>query len=59
MYKKCIKCGAEKRRSEFYKCYRMADGHLNKCIECCREYGRNRARMLRQELAKGNKVAKT
>jgi hypothetical protein len=40
--KKCITCGEGKELSEFYKHSAMADGHLNKCIGCCRAYARQR-----------------
>lgn len=36
MYKKCIKCNLEFNIEKFYKHKQMADGHLNKCKECCK-----------------------
>lgn len=59
-YKRCFKCFAELPLEAFYKHDQMADGHLNKCIECTkrdvianrinkisyyREYDKNRASM--------------
>lgn len=38
MTKHCKTCGQVKPLSEFYRHARMKDGHLNKCISCCREY---------------------
>lgn len=34
--KKCIVCNKEKDLSKFYKHKKMKDGHLNKCIDCCK-----------------------
>jgi hypothetical protein len=35
--KKCIICDVEKEIFSFYKHNQMSDGHLNKCISCCKE----------------------
>ena len=35
--KPCIKCGQTKPIKMFYKHPEMGDGHLNKCIECCKD----------------------
>lgn len=70
--KKCFKCGAVKKLTEFYRHRMMADGHLNKCKECTkreaakhrkqniesiREYDRERAKLPHRQ-AKNKDVAK-
>lgn len=40
--KQCIICHKEKELDDFYTHSRMADGHLNKCKECCKAYARAR-----------------
>lgn len=35
--KKCINCNLEKDISSYYKHKQMADGHLNKCKDCCKK----------------------
>lgn len=40
--KACISCHKEKPLSHFYKHSGMADGHLNKCMFCTREYAKTR-----------------
>jgi hypothetical protein len=32
--KKCIKCNKDKNLIDFYRHKKMADGHINKCIDC-------------------------
>lgn len=36
MKKPCIKCGDQKPLDAFYRHPMMGDGHLNKCIDCCK-----------------------
>ena len=43
--KSCIACLVVKPIAEFYTHPRMADGHLNKCISCCRAYAKGRPDM--------------
>lgn len=40
--KPCIRCGEVKPLDDFYRHARMADGRLNKCIACVKEYERQR-----------------
>lgn len=41
MKKKCICCGMEKDISEYYSHPLTADGHLNKCKECCKKQNKD------------------
>ena len=47
--KKCIICNIEKVVSDYYKHSKMADGHLNKCKECCKSQAANRHRELSKD----------
>jgi len=40
--KKCIICKIDKELSDFYKHSKMKDGHLNKCISCCKNQSLDR-----------------
>ena len=42
--KKCIKCGKNKRTSEFYKNSTREDGLQTHCMKCSKEYDRTRTR---------------
>lgn len=49
--KKCIICGEYKLLSTFYKHKKMADGHLNKCIDCTKRQVKEREKRLREDLS--------
>ena len=44
--KDCIICNVPKPLTEFYKHREMADGHLNKCKECCKDQSKIRSAKL-------------
>ena len=48
--KKCIRCGNVKIIHDFYAHPKMRDGHLNKCISCCREVADLREKKLRENI---------
>lgn len=59
MKKKCICCGIEKDISEYYSHPRTADGHLNKCKECCKKQNKdNREKHLEYYREKEDKTCK-
>lgn len=60
--KTCFKCGAEKPLTDFYKHCKMADGHLNKCVDCTkrdvrqhRRDKRYRNKVLEYDRQRGNR----
>jgi len=46
--KKCIRCGNDKKLEDFYVHPQTRDGHLNKCISCCKEVADLREKKLRK-----------
>ena len=58
MTKICIRCGKEKDLELFYKHPKMGDGHLNKCIECCKEDARKNGKTERKRLYDRNRPNK-
>ena len=46
----CFKCNTEKYLDLFYKHKGMSDGHLNKCIDCTKNYTNERGLELRKDI---------
>lgn len=49
--KECIICGEDKVLSAYYKHKQMADGHLGKCKDCCKNQSKEREEKLRKDPA--------
>lgn len=49
MNKTCIRCEESKPIGSYYKHKQMADGHLNKCIDCCKREAQAREEKLRND----------
>ena len=65
MEKVCFCCKQTKQIAEFYPHKAMKDGYLNKCIDCTKEYERNRRqnpkfreKILAYDRARGNRHPK-
>lgn len=48
--KRCFVCLCEKPITEFYTHRAMADGHLNKCMDCTKAYEKERRKRIPEQL---------